>query len=325
MKIMFINNNLKKFEYEPTKSNWNLFPSLLKKRGQEVLSLGKYEYFKFYKEYKNFKPDIIKIDWIPGSLIPLILKKLGLIKCPIVMDWSDYFDEMMTNYPRFIVRFMENYTVKNADYVTTASKRNEMRAKEMGQKVLYIPHGYFVGNKETKTNLDKLKTKESNLKVIYLGDQSKWKKVDEIIEVAKELDFDLFLIGTINLEFQESAKEFKNIHFIGRVDELEVRAILKQGDILINTSNQDCNYKFIDYISVGKPILAFDELPANVFTNRVNAYLTSDFKRALRILIENKELRDKLEMNVKKLKVCNWDEVADKHIKLYRRLIKCQI
>ena len=40
---------------------------------------------------------------------------------------------------------MEVFSVKNADFITTVSRRNEKRAKQMGKKVLYIPHGYFEG------------------------------------------------------------------------------------------------------------------------------------------------------------------------------------
>jgi glycosyltransferase involved in cell wall biosynthesis len=321
MKIMAVMNNPEKFEYQPTKSSWNLFPSLLMKRGQEVLCIGKSKLSKFYSEYLRFKPDIIKIDWVPSSLIPPIFKKLGLVKCPIVMDWTDYYVEMMTNYPRFIVKFMEEFSVKNADFITTSSRRNEKRAKEMGKRVLYIPFGYFKENKKTKINLDKVKTRKNNLKIIYLGDQSRWKKVDEIIKACMDIECDLFLLGTINPEFQSLAKDYKNVHFMGRVDELEVRSVLKQADILVNTSNQDSNYKFFEYIHAGKSILAYDGYPANILTHKKNAYLTKDFKEGLKELIRNKRLRTKLEKNVKKINTYNWDKIADMHINLYKRLV----
>lgn len=324
MKIMDVANNPKKFIYNPLKSDWSMFPSQLIKNGQEVLSIGKYDIHKFYFKYLKFKPDIIKVSWVPSSMLPLILKRLGLVNCPVVMDWTDYYDEMMTNYPKSIVRFMERFSVKNADFITTSSRRNEKRAKDMGKQVLYIPFGYFKESKETKINLDELKTKKNNLKILYLGDQSKWKKVDELILACMELNCDLFLLGTINTEFQEMAKNSKNIHFIGRVDELEVSSILRQADILVNTSNQDSNYKFFEYIHVGKPVLCYDGYPANLFTHKENAYLTKNFKQALIELINDKKLRQKLEKNIKKIKSYDWDEVTNMHINLYKKLISME-
>lgn len=316
---MFVTNN-PKYQYNvPTKSGWNLFPSLFTKKGENVFGIGKYELYKFYFKYLKFKPDIIIVSWVPASLIPIIFKKIGLVKCPIVLDWGDYYADMMTNYPRFIVKLMEDFTFKNADGITTVSKMNEKRARDFDKRVVYIPHGYFKSNIKTKINLDKLKTEKNNLKIIYLGEQSKWKKVDEIILAVKDLKCDLFLFGKTNPEFEKIASE--NVHFIGYIDELEVREILKQGDILVNTSNQDCNFKFFEYISVGKPILAYDGLPANILKHKENAYLTKDFRQGLIELITDKKLRKKLKKNVKKIKTYSWDEVTEFHLNFFRDIL----
>jgi len=167
--------------------------------------------------------------------------------------------------------------------------------------------------------LDKLKTKKNNLKIIYLGEQSTWKKVDELIRAVNGLDCDLFLFGKTNPDFQKIAGE--NVHFMNYIDELEVRSILKQGDILVNTSNQDCNFKFFEYISVGKPILAYDGLPSNILTHGENAYLTKDFRQGLIDLIKNKKLRRKLELNIKKFKTYSWDEIAEMHLNFFKEIL----
>jgi len=96
---------------------------------------------------------------------------------------------------------MEKFSAKNADYIITVLKTNEEKAKKMNKQVFLLPYGLFAGSKETKINLDKLKTKKSNLKVIYSGTQEEWKRVDKIINAAKEVDCDLFLIGKINPKF----------------------------------------------------------------------------------------------------------------------------
>ena len=316
MKIMYVSNN-EKYRYDtPTICDWNQLPSLFTQKGHHVLGVGKHELKSFYKKYKEFNPDIIIVDWIPASVVPLLYKKLGLIKCPIVHTWGDYYKEMMTNYPSWLTGFLEQYTVKKSDFIITVSKYNQKRAQKLGKRVYYIPHGVSDVQKSTNINLnDKLLVK-SNLKVVYLGEQSKWKKTDEIIKAVEGLDCELFLIGETNPEFIKL--KYWNTHFLEKVPPEEVRAVLQQADILINPSNQDCNYKFFEYIRAGKPILAYDDLPRYLFTHRKNAFLTKDFKAGLRELILSPSLRYYMEQEVKKIETFSWDNISEKYLELIK-------
>ena len=318
MKILFVTINPNYRYDQPAKTGWNLLPSLFSKEKVKVRGLGKYDIHKFFIEYYQFKPDIIIVEWPPSCFFIPLFKKLKLVNCPIIFNWGDYYAEMMTNYPKIIVKFMENYAIKNTDYITTVSKRNEKIAKKYDKKVFFIPHGYFKSDIKSNISLDKIKTKKDNLKVVYLGDQSKWKKVDKLIKAVKDLDCDLFLIGKPNPEFQKIAP--KNAHFIGYVPELEVHSLLKQADILVNTSNQDCNYKLSEYIFIGKPLLAHDGLARNVFKHKINAYLTKDFKKGLIELINDQKLRQNLEKNIKNIPVYSWGEITHKYLNLFKKI-----
>ncbi len=321
MKILYIDN-------EPT-SDRNILPPYSQSYipfylGKKVnlRGVGKPDWVKFLSIYSEFKPDLIIVEWVPASLIPLFLRRMGVINCPITLNWGDYYAEMMDNnlkHPKFIVKLMEDYTIKNVDFITTVSRRNEKIAQKKGKTVFYIPHGVFSKYKKTKVNLEKLKTKKENISVIYLGEQSKWKKVDKIIEAVKGLPCDLFMFGKTNPDFQKIAS--KNVHFMGYVDKFEVKPILKQADILVNTSNQDCNYKIFEYINVGKAILAYDGLTNNILQNGENALLTKDFKKGLIELIKNKKLREKISKNIKSYKTYTWEELADQYVKVYEDML----
>lgn len=321
MRILIITNiNYKAKNLIPI--GWNIMPSMFKKFGHEVEALGKYNQWNFYFKYLKFKPDIIVSSWVPAGFIPALFKKAALISCPIVHLWDDYYTEMMTNYPSFLVGFMEDYTARNSNYIATVLISNGKRAKEMKKPVFLMPYGVTGGNKKTELNLAKLKTRKSNLIAIYSGEQNKWKRVDRIINAVKGQACDLFLLGTINPELQALAKGHKNIHFIGFVNPKEIISILKQADILVNTANHDISMKFLDYISAGKPILAYDDRPANFFKHKETAYLTRDFKQGIKELIENKKLRKKLSSNIKSVKLYSWDQVAKIHLMLYKNIIE---
>lgn len=320
MKIMFI-TNCKETDYDKPPISWNFLPYRWKKKGIDVLGVGKYDLHKFYFMYRKFKPDIIVTSWVPAAFIPVFFKKIGLIGCPIVHRWEDYYTEMMTNYPRFLVRFMESFSAKNADYIITILKTIEKRAKDMGKIVFLLPYGIVPGNKKTKINLNALKTKKNNLKVVYAGSQEKWKRVDRIVQAVKGLDCDLFLFGGINPELQKLADDHKNIHFMGYVNPEEIMSVLKQADILVNTADTDTCMKLLDYAYAKKPILSFKGRSQDLFRHSETSFLTKDFRKGLAELIKNKKLREKLAENLKKIRLFSWDEVADIHLELYKKII----
>lgn len=321
MKILYVYNYTDtKYDVSPT-SMWNMLPYLLKKKGAEVLGIGKHDLYKFYFKYLEFKPDLIITCWVPAAFVPIFCKKLGLINCPIIHRWEDYYAESMTRYPYSFIKLMEEFTAQHADYIITVLKDIRDRAQKKGKTVFLLPYGVTGGNKKTKINLEKLKTRKNNLKIVYSGEQSRYKRVDRIVNAVKGIDCDLFLLGKINPQLMDLAKGYKNIHFIGHINPKEIITVLKQADILVNTANHDISMKFLDYISAGKPILALDGRPKNFFRHKETAFLTKDFKAGLIELIKNKGLREKLSKNLKKIKLYSWEEVADIHLKLYREIL----
>lgn len=324
LKLLYLSNERDcNYNKEPESTRCDILPRVISKK-IDVLGVGKYDLWKFYRKYLEFKPDLIVSTWIPAGFVPVFFKKLGLIKCPIIHRWEDYYGESMTNYPRIIVDFMEKFTAKNADYIITVLKTLQLKSKEMGKEVFFLPYGITYGKKKTKINLDKLKTKKDNVKVIYLGDLSTpYKRVDKIIEAVKEINCDLFLFGhPVMPELKKLSRGNKNIHFMGWADAEEVESVLKQGDILVNTANHDICMKFLDYINAGKSILALNDRPSNFFKHRETAFLTNDFKKGLIELVKDKALRKKIEKNLKKIKLYTWEEVGDIHLKLYKNLLE---
>jgi glycosyltransferase involved in cell wall biosynthesis len=323
MKILNVSNNPDTSEDGPfSKTFWNNLIYPLKQK-TELLDIGKKDLWKFYSKYRKFKPDIIITTWIPAAFIPVLLKKIGLIKCPIIHRWEDYYAESMKNYPYFIVNFMEKFTAKNADYIVTVLKTLQERAQKMGKTVFLLPYGSTGGNKKTKINLDSLKTTEDNVKVVYSGEINlPYKQVDKIIHAAIGEKCDLFLFGEEpKEEFKKIISENKNIHYCGYVNSQEIFEILKQGDILVNTANHDISMKFLDYIRAGKPILALNDRPSKTFKHKETAFLTEDFKEGLRELIRDKKLREKITKNMKSIKIYSWEEVAEIHLKLYSKIV----
>ncbi len=313
MKILVLTNT-EHYNFGKHPRGWTALPYFFTKLGNKVLALGKYDQPLFYWHYLKFKPDIIVSAWVPAGFVPAFFNKIGLISCPVVHAWDDYYAEQMTNYPHWLVSFLEKFTIKNSDFITTISKYNLSLAKKIGKPGVYIPNGVEKKYSKSSIKLSDLKTNKKNISVLYLGDQSPYKKVDVLVKAVNGIDADLFLLGNKNPDLEKIAG--KNVHFIGPAKPEEVQSILKQADVLANASDQDSSFKFFEYIAAKKPILAYDGRPSYILTHKKDAYLTKDFKSAIIELGKNKKLRKKLTENVSKIKLYNWEEITKNYLRI---------
>ncbi|MEW6062896.1 MAG: glycosyltransferase family 4 protein [Nanoarchaeota archaeon] len=285
---------------------------IFEKQGNKVDFITKKDWLKFYFRYLRFNPEVVISSGVIG-FIPALLRKIKLIKCPVVHAWDDIYSEVMgKKYGYGFIYFLEVFTIKNSDYITTVSKHLEKEARKLGKKVSYIPHGADRSNKKAV----KLR---GRIKVLYVGEQTEYKKVDRIIKAVDGLNCDLYLIGQTNPEFKKIAS--KNVHFLGFKKQEDVPGYVKAADIVVVTSNQDSALKMFEYIRCGKCILAYDGRIRKILTHKKDAYLTRDFRKALAELIKNKSLRSKLSKNVKKIRTYTWEEVAKSYLNVLSKVI----
>jgi glycosyltransferase involved in cell wall biosynthesis len=317
MKILFVAVALDNYDRVP----WGLTSDVhfFRKFGNEVRVTTNKNWWKFYFDYLSFKPDIVVATGILG-LIPCFFKKIGLLRKPIVHMWDDYYGEQMGKKWGALPSYLEMFSILNSDYITTMSKYNEVKAGILGKKVFFIPHGVQENVKQTEIKL------KGKVKVVYIGDQSKYKQTDKMIESVRDLDCELYLFGKPNPEFQKQASS--NVHFMGFIPADEIPSVLKQADILINPSDQDSSFKFFEYIMAGRPILAFKGRPCYLLTHRENAFLTNNLSEGIKTLVKDKKLRTIITKGAEKLSketTLTWEKVAKKHLELYKRILKHEI
>jgi len=291
-------------EQNPTiKMRWHWLPLYFEEMGHEVDHVLKRDWKYFYWRYLKFKPDVL-ISVGPIAFVPALLKKIKLIRCPLVYDWTD--DNVDINGKEHGITKMaicEYFTVAHADYITTPSVFKKERCELWGKNVFYIPHG--VGKDFDKKEPAEL---EGGIKVVYAGEQSERKRVDKLIDAVRDVNCDLYLFGKINEKFRRNAPD--NVHFMGLINQKDLPGYLKAADILVLTADDDCTLKMFEYIKAGKTILGIRGRLNYVLTHLENAYLTDDLSQGLKELIGSYELRDRLAGNVKKIKIHTWEEIA---------------
>jgi len=305
MRIQLVTHGRKHYNETKKFGAWHSIAMHLDNMGHDIDFILKKDWLKIYLRYLKFKPDVIIVTGVIGYFV-MKLKKLGLIRCPIVLGWNDYFTEQMgKKWGISRVAKMEYYMMENADYITTPSKYLDVISKILNKKCTYIPHG--VDERIYDTEDIKL---EGDLKIVYSGEISEYKKVDKLIEAAKNNDkVSLYLMGDVADE--NILKDVpKNIIHVGFLTPRETFKYVKAADICAITSDQDSTLKMPEYLALGKPILALTGRSAYVLQHKTNAYLTDNFIEGIKELSEDKKLLKTLSDNAKKYKVYTWKEVS---------------
>jgi glycosyltransferase involved in cell wall biosynthesis len=319
MKILFVVTDLDTYDKVP----WGLTSDVhfFRKYGNIVKVITKKSIWRFYLDYLFFRPDIIVSTGVLGG-VPGFFKKIGLIRKKHVHMWDDYYGEQMGRKWGAWPAYLEMLGILNSDYITTMSKYNQVKAGILGKKVEFIPHGVQPNIKPTKIKL------KGKVKIVYTGDLSIYRQSDKMINAVMGLDCELYLFGKLKPEFQKLAQNIKNVHFMGFIPAEEIPSVLKQADILINPADQDSSFKFFEYIRAGRPILAFQGRPGYLLTHRETAYLTNDLAKGIKELVKDKKLRNEIGKGAARLSkeiTLTWEQVARKHLELYKRILRHEI
>ncbi|MBI1972136.1 MAG: glycosyltransferase family 4 protein [Candidatus Aenigmarchaeota archaeon] len=301
MRMQVIAHNTKYSEYSPYR--WDRMPLLLERNGHKIDHVLKRDWKNFYSRYRKFKPDVVISAGIIG-FFPALLKKLGMIKVPIVHDWADdYSDIMPKKYNRTLVSLLEKFTVMNTDIVTTQSMYRVAKARRWGKAIKFFPQGI-------NSNFPKKKPVKliGRFKLLYAGTISYNKRVDRLVEAVKNLDCDLYLIGERDKEFKTHPAS--NVHMVGKVRNDNLPRYLKAADVLVLTMDADSTLKMYEYLKAGKPILGIRGKLNYALKHKKTAYLTGDLREGIKTLMGDKRLLKALAKGSRGFKTFTWEQVG---------------
>lgn len=311
MKIQII--SLTKQDYKKNKiGRWYFLPEEFVRQGHNVKYNLKKDWWRWYLDYLLFRPDVVITFGLIGGLVG-IFKKLGLIRRPLVFDWNDYLTELSgkSKNPAFCA-FLEYMAIGSADLVTSAGLFQISVARNLGQNAEFILHGVRKEmNSSSKTRLS------NKLNLLYVGEQSIYKRVNDLVKSVKGLNCTLYLIGEVNQDVKNSAPD--NAIFLGKLEPDEVSKYINSADVCIDTQDQDGSLKVVEYMFKGKPIIGIRGRKSYMFSHLKDIYLTDDFKEAISYFIENPGELKRISKNVKKHKILFWDQAARNYIGLVKK------
>lgn len=280
------------------------------------LSLS-YNPFRLARFIDGFKPDIIYTYGSTVALHPLICRKWLCRHKPfkVIHGWDDVYGEIWTDafgkIPGLFMSWMEKRIIKNSDGVVTLSFFNQQRARLWGIECHYIPNGADIPQFDPSACPIKLTGK---LKLVYTGDQARWKRTAEICEAMRHVphEIKLYLTGQHYAYLDKYASE--NCVFLGYVSRNDQLCIMNQADVLVSTADQDCNAKLQEYLRFKKPILGYDGRLNLFLKNNRNAMLTKDYPSSIQRLAADPEFRHALVQNAEEdIRVYSWAEIAKQY------------
>lgn len=301
--------------------------------------------FKSFKLIKKEKIDLIHSQGFLSGILGYILKKITKVPYIITIqsaDFSVYHPRLNINLIKYIYQKIEKMIFKNADFCHAVSnylKKHFQRYKV--KNVVVIPNG--VSEDKFKPDFNKKETRKKlgfdteNL-IICVSRLEHKNGTHDLVEAAKYLkniDFKIIICGdgSDREKLEKMIKEFslKNkVLLVGDILHKDLPKYVASGDIFVRPSlAEGFGIVFLEAMAaelaiIGTPVGGIPDF----LQNNVNGLFCEpenpkNIAEKIEILIKNKELKDKLIKNAKKVinEVYNWDKIGKEIKSVYKKVL----
>ncbi len=273
---------------------------------------------------RRIKPDIIHLEEEPESLVSFetiyLSKYLRPIPKIVLFTWRNlektHKEWRLLHPQRYVYPMVENYTLKNIDYLIAGNQEGSKIFKRKGYKwpIKVIPqYGVDTNKYKVLENTKSLKTRFglSGFVVGYVGRLWKPKGIGTLLKAISQIDrkFTLLLLGSgpdrnKYLELAKSLGIDNKIRMVSSVKASEVVKYLNCIDILVLPSRTTPEWKeqfgrvIIEAMACEVPVIGSSsgEIP-NVIGDAGLIFKEGDVKELagkISILMDNNDLRQKL-------------------------------
>ncbi len=291
---------------------------------------------------------------ISSIFFPVLLLFFRLSRKPCVVtihtvirkDAQLYKNSLVNFLARMAVMFVLKCIVKVSDSLIVHNPLMiETLQKEYGtnvEKIAIIPHGV-----KSACNHE-VSQKDKEVSIMSLGFLRKGKGISYLLEAFEKFletcpDAKLLIVGGGHAhDKKDQSERFRHlltprtqeqVSFTGFVDEKRLEQLIWNSDIIVLQSTEpyyvEASGALATVADYGKPVVCSkvpkfqSELQNKEHYLAVASSDSAELAQAFTLLMENKELRNRLGENLREeMKNRRWNTVAAEHIKLYRRLLK---
>lgn len=301
--------------------------------------------WKSFRLIKKEKIDLIHSQGFLSGILGYILNKLTRIPYLITIqsaDFSVYHPRLNIKFIKWIYQKMEKIIFGNAAFCHAVSNYLEKHFKRYKiKKSIVIPNG--VSRDKFKLDPDKIKTRKKlgfdteNL-IVCVSRLEHKNGTHDLVEAGKylkDIDFKIIIIGdgSQKNKLEKMVDKFNlkdKVFLVGDMVYAKIPKYVAAGDIFVRPSlAEGFGISFIEAMACGVSVIAtpVGGIPDFLKNNKTGLFCKSnnpkDIAEKIKILIKNKELRNKLIKNAKKMvkQVYNWDKISKQLIKVYENCI----
>ena len=294
------------------------------------VSYGKH----LHKVMKEFNPDIVVFHYPNPFVTALLLRELKNTKAKLVVYW--HLDIVRQKYLKLLFAPQNRSLLARADKVIATSPNYIEGSKwlqSVKEKCIVVPNCINVERMTITPEIEKRAAeirKENKDKTICVavGRHTEYKGFTYLVQASKLLDdkFRIFITGKGELteKLHEEAKGDTKITFTGRIDDVELKALILASDIFCFpsiTKNEAFGLALAEGMYYKKPAVTFTSPGSGVnyvSLDKVTGIEVENrnveqYADAMRILSKNKELRlkygkagkERVENNFLSTQFCN--------------------
>ncbi len=267
----------------------------------------------------KFKPDVIHIHhasftaWI-GSYIKAVYKIPYIVTCHGTGILNTTLDKRWYSFGKI--------GLESADYIICVSPDTQkwllrVYGYNLKRKTRILPGGIDLENYPENLNVSKINKKynlENKKIVIYVGKLTKQKGVEYLIKAAPKINAEIFILGggdeRNNLIKLKNKLLVENVHFLGYFGKeyiTELKQFYSRADVVVVPSiwDEPLGLVVLEAMASNTPVVASNKggIPLAVKNNYngllVRAKSYNQLSKQINMIIDNKELKDKLGLNAR--------------------------
>lgn len=291
---------------------------------------------------KKIQPDIIQAEFLHSANQVSKISKEFHIPFVISEHNTEYIKLSMEKQGNIEkLKSIEKNICNSADYITTVSQKDKEELLKIGvyKPIITIPNGVDYARYQIKTEFrERLRQKygiqKNDIVLVFHGtlnyypnivanDQLKNKIFPELIKMHKNLKLLLIGPGRKTL-MSENFIELSEITF----DEFPMHLSMGDVGVVPLTTGSGTRLKIIEYLALGIPTVSTEIGAEGLPVEDGRDILVShdagdDMIKKIAILLDDKQLRQRLSENGKKLvqEKLDWNIVLKQYLKIYDKLI----
>ena len=264
-----------------------------------------------HKIMVEFNPDLIIFHYPNPFVASLLLKELKNAKAKLVVYW--HLDIVRQKYLKILFAPQNRSLLAHADKIIATSPNYITGSKwlqSVKDKCIVVPNCIDMERMTIISDVEKRAAEireenEGKVVCVAVGRHTEYKGFTYLVQASKLLDdrFRIFITGKGELtkKLYKEAKDDRKITFTGRIDDMELKALILASDMFCFpsiTKNEAFGLALAEAMYYEKPVVTFT-IPGSgvnyVSLNKVTGIEVENrnvekYAEAMRTLAQNKEL-----------------------------------